>query len=293
VRLPYFLGCPIWASPDWVGKVFTPTAKRGDWLRQYSAAFNTVEGNSTFYGLPAPEAVRRWIGETQPDFRFALKFPRTISHDRQLLAADYETNQFIDVLAQLQEGGRLGPSFLQLPPQFSARHFSLLEEYLRKLPTVFPYAVEVRHADFFDSGPNEQRLNELLSELSIDRVLMDTRPLFSLPPTDGFEADAQRKKPRVPLRTTVTGTRPLVRIIGRDDPALLEKWCVEWATIVANWIRDGLTPYVFTHAPHDLFAPDIARMFHDHVMRQLPGLSPLSPWPAEQASKREQQLKLF
>lgn len=293
MTLPYFLGCPVWASPAWVGKVFTPSAKRSEWLRQYSSAFNTVEGNSTFYGLPTLETVRRWIGETSAGFRFALKFPRSISHDRQLLSADYETNQFIEILALLQERDRLGPSFLQLPPQFSARQFSLLEEYLRKLPAVFPYAVEVRHADFFDAGPNEQHLDELLIELGIDRVLMDTRPLFSLPPTDGFEADTQRQKPRVPLRTTVTGTRPFVRIIGRNDPALVEKWCDEWAPIVADWIRDGLTPYVFTHAPHDLFAPDLTRLFHAHLMRELPDLAPLPQWPAEVAPKREQQLKLF
>jgi uncharacterized protein YecE (DUF72 family) len=293
VTLPYYLGCPVWASPDWVGKVFTPKAKRSDWLRQYSIAFNTVEGNSTFYGLPTEDTVRRWIGETEPGFRFVLKFPRTISHDRQLLAADYETNQFIEVLALLQEGGRLGPSFLQLPPQFSARHFSLLEEYLRKLPSVFPYAVEVRHADFFDAGPNEQRLDELLRELGIDRVLMDTRPLFSLPPTDTFEADSHRKKPRVPLRQTVTGTRPILRLIGRDDPELVDKWCAEWSVVVAKWIRDGRTPYIFTHAPHDLYAPDIARMFHGHVMRQMLEMPNAPAWPAETAPKREQQLKLF
>ncbi len=293
VALPYYLGCPVWASPAWVGKVYTPNAKRANWLKQYSAAFNTVEGNSTFYGLPSEDAVRRWIGETPAGFRFALKFPRSISHDHQLLAADFETQQFIEVLALLQERDRLGPALLQLPPQFSARQFSLLEEYLRKLPAVSPYAVEVRHAEFFDSGPNEQRLDELLAELGIDRVLMDTRPLFSLPPTDGFEGDAQRQKPRVPLRTTVTGSRPLVRLIGRNDPLLVERWCDEWAPIVAGWIRDGLTPYVFTHAPHDLFAPDIARLFHERLMRQMPDVAPLPPWPAELAPKQEQQLKLF
>jgi len=293
VTLPYYLGCPVWASPDWVGKVFTPDAKRGDWLRQYSTAFNTVEGNSSFYGLPTEETVRRWIGETNPEFRFALKFPRAISHDRQLLGADYETHQFLEVLALLQQGNRLGLSFLQLSPHFSARNFSLLDEYLRKLPPEFPYAVEVRHADFFDGGPNEQRLDDLLRELGIDRVLMDTRPLFSLPPTDAHEVDCQQRKPRVPLRQTVTGTRPMVRIVGRNDPPYVERWCEEWAEVVAGWIRDGLTPFIFTHAPHDLYAPDIARMFHEHLMRRMPETPAAPAWPAETAPKREQQLKLF
>jgi len=48
----YFLGCPIWSNKDWVGELFAPDAKQKDFLQQYASVFNTVEGNTTFYGLP-------------------------------------------------------------------------------------------------------------------------------------------------------------------------------------------------------------------------------------------------
>ena len=54
------LGCPVWSNRDWIGELFTAGAKPGDFLRQYSAVFDTVEGNNCFYGLPRPETVSRW-----------------------------------------------------------------------------------------------------------------------------------------------------------------------------------------------------------------------------------------
>ena len=59
--LPYYLGRPVWACPGYVGKVIAPGAKRHEYLHQYSIAFNTVEGNRTFYGLPTLDTARRWV----------------------------------------------------------------------------------------------------------------------------------------------------------------------------------------------------------------------------------------
>ncbi len=79
------IGCPVWACEAWKGQVFTSNAPRQDWLRQYSQAFNTVEGNSTFYALPSLETAAKWGESVEPSFRFALKFPRSISHECRLL----------------------------------------------------------------------------------------------------------------------------------------------------------------------------------------------------------------
>src|SRR4051812_44448356 len=93
--LSLHLGCPVWASADWLGTVFTADAKRSDWLRQYATAFNTVEGNSTFYGLPKLETVERWAHDTPPGFQFCLKFPRIISHEHELVNAESDTRVFL------------------------------------------------------------------------------------------------------------------------------------------------------------------------------------------------------
>ena len=277
--LAYYLGCPVWACSDWVGRLFVSGAKKHEYLHQYSMAFNTVEGNSTFYGLPSIDTVRRWCDEALPGFRFALKFPRAISHERQLIDAKSETRAFLTILETLAATDRLGPSFLQLAPSFSAAQFPTLATYLRELPEEFPFAVEVRHPDFFDHGPHEQAFDELLTRLQIDRAIFDSRPLFSTPPQDDHEIEAQRRKPNSPVRQTVTGQRPLLRFVGRNDVTAAQPWIDEWAPVVAQWIGNGLTPYVFAHTPHDQHAPDLARLFHDTLARHIPDLPPLPVWP--------------
>lgn len=289
----YFLGCPVWACPAWTGSVFRADARRRDWLRQYSQNFSTVEGNSSFYAIPSVEVARRWADEAVPGFEFALKFPRAISHDKSLECCGAELSAFLAVLQVLGKAGRLGPSFLQLPAQFGPDGLPRLRRFLDQLPSEFPYAVEVRHPAFFASGAEELAFDELLEQRNIDRVLFDSRALYSAPPSDEFEAESQRRKPRVPWRRTVTGKRPLVRFVGRDDVAQSVPWLAEWALIVAEWISSGLRPYFFTHAPDDAFAPAMARRFHDELRRVSPSIPPLPPPLAERPEPGLRQRELF
>ncbi|GAB5401945.1 MAG: hypothetical protein Aurels2KO_01760 [Aureliella sp.] len=242
--------------------------------------FNSVEGNSCFYATPTPEQAARWAAQSLDGFQFCLKFPRAISHDRGLVGAQQETREFLDAVEVLAEADRLGPSFLQLGPDFSPRYFSVLESYLRGLPRDLPWAVEVRHQEWFDQSDAENRLNDLLRDLAVDKVLFDSRAIFRLPATDESEAKAQSRKPKTPVRQTVTGQRPLLRLIGRNTPEQARREVDQWAKIVAGWIRDSLKPCVFLHAPHDRFAPQLVRMFYDALSLQLdPSPPPLPRLP--------------
>lgn len=261
-------------------------APKTKWLHHYSTRFNCVEGNSTFYGIPSSETARRWAGETIDGFRFALKFPRLVSHDKSLIDAQLETEAFLNVVSILASADRLGPTFLQLSPHFGPRQFEDLESYLRQLPTEFPYALEVRHPDWY-LPEIESELDAMLEELAVDRVVFDSRPLFSAPPTDDYETKAQNRKPKVPIRKQTTGQFPLLRLIGRNEVSFVDPWIEEWADQVAEWVRKGLTPFVFTHTPDDEFAPQLAFQFHQRLMTLLKGLEPLPDWetpPPEQKS---------
>lgn len=291
--LPYYLGCPVWACPAWVGKLFRTSAPRREWLREYSQAFNTVEGNSSFYAIPTVETAQRWADETVSGFRFALKFPQVISHERALEGCDSELRLFLDVLEVLAKADRLGPTFLQLPARFGPHQLASLQHFLARLPSEFPYAVEVRHTAFFAFGPEEQSLDELLSKHQVDRVLFDSRAIFDGPPADSFEAESQRRKPRVPLRRTVTGKRPLVRFVGRNDVERSRESLCEWSPVVAQWIADGLEPYFFTHSPNDAFAPDMARMFHESLRLLKPSMPSLPASPTQPTRQALRQRELF
>lgn len=110
-ELPLFLGCPVWACGHWGGEVYPVRTPRKDWLHWYSRTFNTVEGNSTFYALPGPDAIQRWVEQTPDHFRFALKFPRTISHELELEHSQTATREFLQRIEPLREALRLGPTF--------------------------------------------------------------------------------------------------------------------------------------------------------------------------------------
>ena len=261
-KLGYYLGCPGWGSADGSGVIYPPKAPRTTWLSWYSRSFNSVEGNSSFYSLPTREVFARWAGETVDGFQFCLKIPREISHDARLVGCESLTTALLDRLQLLKDANRLGPSFLQLAPTFSIQEFRALVNYIESWPTELPLAVEVRHADYFDDGQHERALDDLLTKHRVDRCLFDSRCLFCAPASTESERISQGRKPKSPHRVTVTGSRPMLRFVGRDQIDLADPWIAEWAPIVASWLDQGLTPYVFMHAPNDAFAPILARRFH-------------------------------
>lgn len=281
----YYLGCPMWGNKAWTGSFFTSTAKPKDYLAQYSQVFNTVEGNTTFYGVPGPETIAKWRDAAEPSFRFAFKFPRTISHDLKLMDADREVDHFLKTLSPL--GDLLGPFFLQLPPTFE--NFRALERFLLKLPRDFHYAIEPRHPAFY--GDFEVDFVEMLTDLNMDRVIFDTRRLMSMETDDPELKDAQRRKPKSPVRVTATAQHPFLRYVGRPDPSEDQDAISGWARVIHGWITEGRTPYIFMHqAPDDDLAPQLGALFHQHLQQLLPEVGDFPKWPADAESK---QLELF
>lgn len=283
----YHLGCPIWAKKEWVGELFSADAKQKEFLKQYSSVFNTVEGNTTFYGLPASETVQKWADETPDTFRFCFKFPRTVTHFKRLQDAEEETRLFLDALEPLQ--ARVGPIFLQFPPSFGPSDLPALDAYLTTLPSGFAYSVEVRHTAF--NGVAAQPLHAILSKHSINRVLFDARGLHAAVGDDPVTREAQQKKPagRSPLLTI--GQNPFVRFIGHPTVLDNQHLLAEWAELVAHWIGEGRDPYFFVHAPDDFYAPRIARIFHAELSRHL-DVGTMPEWPADSTVERG-QMDLF
>lgn len=284
---PLHLGCPVWACGEWADQVYPPRTPRRKWLQWYSRTFNTVEGNSTFYAIPKTTTTRRWARQSAAGFRFSFKFPAEISHELQLVGAEDATKRFLKSLEPLAEADRLGPTFLQLGKSFGPDRLRVLSRYLHTLPRDFSWAVELRHHSWFDSGDNEHRVNELLSRHHIDKVLFDSRPLFQSPPDDAIEADSQARKPQTPVRQTVTGKHPMLRIVGRNQVALADRFLDQWAKIIARWVDDGLQPFVFTHTPNDALAPVLAKRLAQRLQREMPHQDltvPLPPRPASQLS---------
>ncbi len=287
---PFYLGCAVWGYKDWVGDLFPPGSKSGDFLRLYSRRLTTVEGNTTFYAVPKPEVVQRWASETPETFRFCLKLPREISHEGPLAAQVEATRAFVERMAGL--GQRLGPFFLQLPPGYRADKLDDLEQWLQGWPDGYQLAVEVRHHDWY-AEPGESALMELLGRYGAGRVLMDVRPL-DLGPLPGADEDVQRardNKPDVPLHPLRSSDFALVRYIGHPDLELNGPLLDEWAERVAQWLAEGTQVYFFCHCPDERRSPRLCREFQARLAR-LADVPPL-PWEAEDGEAPPEQLSLF
>jgi uncharacterized protein YecE (DUF72 family) len=260
------VGCAQWTHKAWQGRIMPD----GDKLRSYASWCNAVEGNTTFYATPARDTVATWAEQTGPDFRFVVKLPRAITHDRRLQHAEGELRAFLHAVEPL--GDRLHALWIQLPGSFTPDDLPALDRFLRGLPTDHRYAVEVRDPAFFtESAP----LEEALGRVGAEWVPFDTTEFFRTPPTSDAERDAWTRKPRTPLRTRALTASPIVRYLGRDDQARTVEGWGRWVDAAAAWLREGRSPTIFIHTPDNADAPSLARRFHAEVKARVPELADL------------------
>jgi uncharacterized protein YecE (DUF72 family) len=273
------VGCAMWAHPPWQGRYLPPALPPGERLRAYATWCNAVEGNTTFYATPAPGTVASWAGQTGPAFRFVLKLPRPITHEGRLAEAGPALRAFLTAIEPL--GPRAHALWVQLPPSFSPAGLGALEAFLRRLPREYRYCVEVRHRGFFEDPRAGQELERGLAAIGAEWTAFDTTILFGAPPASDAEREAWTKKPRLPRRARALTDFPVVRYIGRDDPAATIAGWQPWVADVAGWLGEGRSPTVFIHTPDNAGALDLARRFHAEVRALVPGLEALpEPVPA-------------
>ncbi|HTJ39560.1 MAG TPA: DUF72 domain-containing protein [Dactylosporangium sp.] len=269
----------------WTHKAWAAPAQ--DRLRAYAGWCNAVEGNTTFYATPARETVASWAQQTDPAFRFVLKLPRAVTHEHRLSGGEAELRAFLDAIEPL--GPRAHALWVQLPASFGPSDAPHLGAFLRRLPAGYRAAVEVRHPAFF--AGDDGGLAGILQRAGAEWVPFDTTAFFHTPPTSDAERDAWTKKPRTPLRTEALTDRPIVRYLGRDDPARTVQGWARWVAAAAAWLREGRSPTFFIHTPDNADAPRLAREFHAAVRAEVPGLPPL-PEP-EPAPEPDEPLTLF
>jgi uncharacterized protein YecE (DUF72 family) len=149
---PIRIGCCGWSYKDWAGQFYPRGLPPGRFLESYASRFDLVEVDSTFYRPPSPRMVEGWRTKTPAGFRFSLKVPQTITHEKVLLDCDGEVSAFLDAIRLL--GDKLLCCTLQFG-FFNRVLFSKAEAFLDRLdrflscwPRDVPVAVEVRNKDW-------------------------------------------------------------------------------------------------------------------------------------------------
>ncbi len=142
-----YIGTSGYSYAAWKGKFYPERFPGKQMLTYYAQRFPTVEINNTFYRMPTPSVMEVWAGQVPERFRFAVKAPRRITHDRRLKDVNEDVARFLDVTSTLIE--RCGPLLFQLPPNFK-RDDDRLSDFLALLPEKARIAFEFRHPSWFD-----------------------------------------------------------------------------------------------------------------------------------------------
>lgn len=230
------IGCAGWSIPAAQADRFPGS---GTHLARYAEVFDAVEINSSFYRPHRPQTYRRWAESVPPGFRFAVKMPRTISHEHRLrAAADAALAPFLDAVAEL--GDRLGTLLLQLPPslRFDAPIAQRFFDALRARH-VGPVACEPRHATWFDA-----RATALLRRHRIARVGADPArvPRAAMPAADrGVEYLRLHGSPRIYYDAYAPAALDrLAQRLMRASTRTRTRWCIFDNTALGHATADAL-----------------------------------------------------
>jgi uncharacterized protein YecE (DUF72 family) len=253
------LGTSGFTAAGWEGSFYPARMKSADFLGFYAEHFNTVEVDSTFYGTPSPDTVKRWASKTPAEFIFSVKIPQVITHEKILADCDPEFQQFIDTMHIL--GDKLGPMVFQFP-FFSRSVFKTqadflgrLAPFLKNLPQNNKFAIEIRNKDWLDA-----RFADLLREHRVALVLQD-RSLMPGPTEFAAEFD--------PVTTDWTYIRWLGDRKGIEEiTKTWNKTVVDRTDRLRSWVdfRDqttnrGVTVYAYANNHYAGFSPATVELF--------------------------------
>ncbi|MCE0461330.1 DUF72 domain-containing protein [Pseudomonas uvaldensis] len=164
----FYLGCAGWSLPREQWPAFP---NEGTHLQRYSARFPAVEINSSFYRPHRPATYAKWADSVPPGFRFSVKVPKQITHERRLRDCEGLVDEFLGQCSQL--GEKLGCLLIQLPPSLA---FEATAEgaFFKALRDRYQgHAVlEPRHPSWL-----AEHVTALLQDEHISRVAADPSPL--------------------------------------------------------------------------------------------------------------------
>jgi uncharacterized protein YecE (DUF72 family) len=139
----------------------------GTHLQRYAQRLNAAEINSSFHRPHRQSTYARWAEAVPEDFRFAVKLPRTITHQAKLVGCDDLLARFADEIAGL--AGKRGPLLVQLPPSFAYAE-DVVAQFLDAFDRIVggQVVIEPRHASWY-----VPEVDRMLADRRIARVLAD------------------------------------------------------------------------------------------------------------------------
>jgi uncharacterized protein YecE (DUF72 family) len=240
----FYVGTPAWGHKAWIGKIYPPKTKPAEFLSHYAQSFNTIELNSSHYGIPNEPTVAKWRQAVPANFRFCPKLLQQMSHDARGLLDPQLQNMWYHFLDNLEQ--KRGPCFAQFPPHFDYSQKSVLFRFIEQWPKDFELALEFRHASWFTKGQVLPALTEYLQKKSvhgsgIGLVITDVAGRRDI------------------LHNSVSAPFIFLRWVGNDLHPSDAVRAQLWSARLAELSRAGMQKaYFIVHEPDDVTAPEMA-----------------------------------
>jgi uncharacterized protein YecE (DUF72 family) len=142
-----WVGTSGYSYKAWQGNFYPERLSAKEMLSFYAARLPAVEINNTFYRLPKENVLKSWAERVPAEFRFVLKAPQRITHQKRLKDASSEVEYLFRVAGAL--GSHTGAVLFQLPP-YLRKNLPTLQSFLSILPPDRAVAFEFRHLSWFD-----------------------------------------------------------------------------------------------------------------------------------------------
>ncbi len=216
-----FIGTSGWIYDAWRDD-FYAGCRAKDWLAFCAARFTAIEINATHYRLQSVDTFRRWRDETPPQFRFAVKAHRYLTHNKKLKDPLGPIRLERDRAAGL--GDKLAVVLWQLPRNFH-RNLERLEGFARALGAWrrARHAIEFRHPSWFDG--------EVAACLGAHRIAVCQSDAADWPLWDAVSTDL--------VYVRLHG-HELTYATNYSEPELRA-----WARKVRRWTREGRDVHVY------------------------------------------------
>lgn len=214
------VGTAGWSVPRASARRFPP---KGTHLQRYASVLRGAEINSSFYRNHSAQTYAKWGRQTPRGFRFSVKLPREITHERALRDARRPLEDFLACVTALRQ--RLGPLLVQLPPslEFDSR---VVRRFFGMFRTLFEGTVvcEPRHRTWFDG-----RADALLAQFHVARAAADPAVVPAAAKPGGWNGIAYYRLHGSPrMYWSVYDRRSLARwtVQLRAHPRGTPVWCI-------------------------------------------------------------------
>ncbi len=213
------IGTSGWVYPHWRGVWYPSDLRQSQWFAFYAQRFDTVEINNSFYRLPSTAAFDAWRVQAPPEFLYAVKASRFLTHLKKLKDPDEPLRRFFERALHL--GPMLGPVLYQLPPHWRL-NLARFEAFLEALPNGHTHVVEFRDASWL-----VEDVFRVLERYGVAHCIHD------MPPLD------------VPLR--VTASSVYIRFHGgvAYSGYYPHEALRTWARRIEEWSRQRLDVFVY------------------------------------------------